>query len=256
MIIKKIEKMSNNKYKIILDDINITTYDSVILENNLLYKKSITKELYDKIVLETKFYDVYNKAVKYIAKKIRCESEIRSYLNSFSLKEDEINKIILKLKDIDLINDRKYCIAYINDRVYLNKEGINKIKNHLINENIDYNIIEEELNKVPHDVLKDNLEKIVCKKIKSNTKYSNKLLKQKIINEVTNLGYNKEDIIEIFNSSINNDNDILNREFNKIYNKLKYKYSGAELNNKVKQKLALKGFSLSEIDLLLTKTEE
>ena len=64
MIIKKIKKASSNKYKIYLEDEVINTYDSVILENDLLYKKNIDKILYDKIIFETNFYDVYYKTVK------------------------------------------------------------------------------------------------------------------------------------------------------------------------------------------------
>ena len=44
MLITKIEKLKNNKYKIIIDDEKIITFDNVILDNNLLYKKVIDKE--------------------------------------------------------------------------------------------------------------------------------------------------------------------------------------------------------------------
>ena len=35
----------------------------------------------------------------------------------------------LILKDINLVNDIQYCKAFINDKVYLTKEGIYKINN-------------------------------------------------------------------------------------------------------------------------------
>ena len=47
MIINKIQKQNNNKYKIIIDDETFITYDDVILENNLLYKKNIDNDLYN-----------------------------------------------------------------------------------------------------------------------------------------------------------------------------------------------------------------
>ena len=53
MIINKLIKLKNNKYKIITDDIEIVTYDNVILDYELLYKKNIDKETYENIVKDT-----------------------------------------------------------------------------------------------------------------------------------------------------------------------------------------------------------
>ena len=71
-----------------------------------------------------------------------------------------------------------------------------------------------------------------------------------------NLGYNKEDILNILELNLSCDNKILENEFNKVYGKLKNKYSGYELENKIKQKLIQKGFSVGDINILLEKTEE
>lgn len=257
MEINKIVKLKNNKYKIYIGSEVITTYDNVILENNLLYKKSIDNKLYNKILNDTNYFDIYNKIVKYILKKRRSEREINIYLNKFDINDTDKNKIINKLKDIKLINDIEYCKAYINDKLYLSKEGINKIKNHLLNENISIDIINNELKNIDIKILDERLEKIIIKKIKSNKKYSNSILKQKIINEMINLGYDKNKIISILESNIESDNEILKKEFNKTYNKLKIKFNSYELENKLKQKLIQKGFKLEEINKLLQqKTED
>ena len=246
MNIEKIIKLKNNKYKIVFDDHEITTYDNVILDNNLLYKKNIDKENYDKIIKDTNYYDIYNKCVKSILKKRKSEKEIKEYLDKFNI--DNKDKIISKLKEINLINDRDFTRAYINDKIYLSKCGINKIKNDLINLGIDIIIINEELSNIDKSIFQDLLEKQVLKKIKNNTKYSNYQLKQKILNEMINLGYEKEDILSIIDVNIISDNEILEKEFNKIYNKLKTKYSGYELNQKIKQKLTIKGFKVDDIN--------
>ena len=46
-----------------IDGESVITYDNVILENELLYKKSIDNNLYKKILLDTSYYDIYNKTV-------------------------------------------------------------------------------------------------------------------------------------------------------------------------------------------------
>jgi len=257
MEINKIIKMKDNKYKIYIDKEPIITYDNVILENDLLYKKNIDKDVYNKIIIDTTYYDIYNKTVKYILKKRRSEKEINIYLKKYNIEETKINKIITKLKELKLIDDLQYCKAYINDKLYLSKCGINKIRIELLEQDIPYNIIEDEIKKVDITILNNRLERLVIKKINSNKKYSNNLLKQKILNEMINLGYEKNKILEIIENNLKNNNNILEKEFDKVYNKLKIKYSALELENKVKQKLLQKGFSSGDINKLLQeKTEE
>ena len=145
MKIVKIQKLANSKYNIILDNEKITTFDNVILKYNLLYKKEITKEEVTKIIGESKYYDAYNKALKYSTKKIRSEREIKKYLDKFDLNEKEKKSIIDKFRELNIINNRNYCKAFINDKIHLSKYGINKIKNMLIKEGIESFIIEEEI---------------------------------------------------------------------------------------------------------------
>ena len=81
-------------------------------------------------------------------------------------------------------------------------------------------------------------------------------MKQKIVLELVNLGYDQNMILECFDSQdINNDN-ILEKQYNKLYNKLSKKYSGNELYKKIKQSLFQKGFSIDEINDLINQKIE
>jgi len=251
MQINKIIKLKDNRYKIYIDGDSIITYDNVILENDLLYKKNIDKNLYNKIIVDTNYYDIYNKTVKYILKKLRSEKEVSNYLSKFELSDKDFNKMINKLKDINLINDREFCKAFINDKIYLGKNGINKIRNDLLNQYISNDIIEQELSNIDKSVVNDKLEKLIVKKINSNHKYSNQYLRQKLINDMVNLGYSRDSIIDIIDKNLLNDSDIVKKEFNKIYINLKKKYSGVDLNLKLKQKLISKGFEIDVINKLI-----
>ena len=97
MKINKIIKIKNNKYKIIIDGDSIVTYDDVIINNNLLYQKEINKDLYNKLVNDTKFFDIYDKTVKYILKKRRSEKEILEYLRKYNLSSDDINLSLIHI---------------------------------------------------------------------------------------------------------------------------------------------------------------
>jgi len=256
MLIDKIEKLKNNKYNIYIDGQKITTYDNVILENNILYKKQIDNELYQKILIESQYYSTYNIAVKYILKKRRSEKEIIQYLNKLNLSSIDINKMVRKLKSINLINDEEYARAYINDKVNLSNFGVNKIKNELLKQDISLEIINKELTKIDKSVFNSRLKILIFKKINSNKKYSTSFLKQKILNDLLKLGYKKSDIIEILDEYNNDDFNVLENEFNKLYIKLSKKYNGFELNKKIEQKLLIKGFNIYQIRQLIQKKTE
>ena len=250
-------KMKDNRYKIYIEDETIITYDNVILDNDLLYKKEIDNNLYKKIVSATNYYDVYNKVIKYILKKRRSIKETKQYLIKFNLSDNDSNKILNKLKDINLLNDIEYCKSYINDKVYLSKTGINKIRMDLLNEDISIDVIENELNNIDKSILNNRLEKLIIKKIQNNKKYSNYHLKQKILNEMINLGYSKDLILKIIDNNLKNEDEITSIEFNKLYNKLKIKYSGIDLDNRLRQKMVSKGFKIDKINKLVQeKTKE
>ena len=255
MKIIKIQKLSNNKYKIILDSKIITTFDTVILNYNLLYKKELTDAEIKKIELESNYFDAYDKVLNFATKKIRSEKEIKKYLDKFNITLEEKNKIVNKLREINVINDKVYCKAFINDKIHLSKYGINKIKKMLKEEEIDNKIIEEEIKNIDDRCIITNLENKIKKKILTNHKYSNYELKNKLLNYFINEGYSREDIVFYIEKYQKNDNDILEKEFSKLY--YKYKNKEKDFIFKLKQKLIQKGFSREDInDLINKKTEE
>lgn len=244
MQIEKIKK-NGKKYKIILDNgLEIKTFDDVIINNSLLYNKTINNDLLEKINKENDYYDVYYKVVNLISKKLRSEKEIKDFLEKYDVDK---SKIINKLKSINLINDKNFVKAYISDKINLSNDGLDKIKNDLLKHNIDINLIMDEISKIDNDLIDQKIEKLIIKKTK-NSNYSGFKLKYKVVNELINLGYDKSRIVEIYdNLNIKNDNLIV-KEYNKLYSKLSKKYQDKELEYKINLKLYNKGFTKEEIE--------
>ena len=248
MKIKKIQK-KNNKYKIILEDNNIIeTYDEVIIKENILYKKEITDELKIKIEKQNKYYEIYNNVLKYIKTKLRSEYEIREYIKKNEVDKKTEEEIIKKLKETRLIDNKTYVHAYIHDRIKFSNDGPYKIKKELLKQKIEEELIEEELNKLDKEEIYQKLNKQILKKLNTNNKYSNNMIKQKLLNYFINQGYEKEMINEIIEDNQKEDNNIIKKEYEKLYNKYKNKYNEYELNRVIKQKLYQKGFSINEIN--------
>lgn len=252
MKIRNIKKVGN-KYKIILDtDEVITTNDHVIINNNLLYEKKLNKKELEKIKEDTNYYENYDKILKMINRKIRSEHEIRKYLNKNEVSKIDQDKMINTLKEVGLINDEIFAESYVNDKINLTLDGPYKIKKELEDHQINSLYIENTLNNFTQDLIDCKLDKIINKKVKSNTKDTTYIFKQKMMLYLSNLGYSREDIIyHLDNVKLNNN---LEKEMKKIYNKLKIKYEGYTLYNKLKQKLYAKGFTMEEINNFIEKT--
>ena len=249
MKIKKIKKQGT-KYEIILENNDkIKTYDEIILENNILYKKDLNTELLNKIIEQNEYYEVYYKIIKNIKQKLKSEAEIKKQIKKYNVDEE---KLIKQLKENNIINDEIYAKSYIHDKILLSQDGPKKIKQELQKQNIDINIIEEEINKIDKEQIKEKLEKLIIKKITLNTKYPTSILKTKLLNYFINLGYEKNEIIYLIekNKTKNkiNNKESIEKDYKKLYEKYKNKYDEYKLKQTIKQKLYQKGYSIEEIN--------
>lgn len=240
MKIIKYKKLSNNRYKVFLEDgSNIILYDDIIIKHELLITRKIDDM--EKIQKDNNEYLIYDMALKYINIKMRCEKEIRNYLAKKEIDNKEIDMVVIKLKNKGLINDKLYVKSFISDKIRLNKEGINKIRNELIKLDIDKNIIEDEISNIDQEEVNSNLEKLIDKKINTNRKYAGDVLKMYLLNEFVNKGYDKEEILRILDRKDLSNDEIYEKEYNKLYNKYSKKFSGNELEYIINNKLYQKG---------------
>lgn len=256
MKILKYKKMSKGRYKITFDTSELIIYEDVIIKNNLLLEKNITLKLLEKILEENKYYEVYNLGLSYIETKLRTEKELKEYLMKKLFKEDIIDKVIYKLKIEGYINEQKYIEAYINDKVKLTSKGPFIIKKELIELGLDENIINEYLNKIDFEIWKEKLNKIINKRINQMNNKSLYMIKNKLKIDLYNLGYQKELIEELLAKINKNDEDSLEKEYIKIYNKYKKKYKEEFLNSKIKNSLYQKGFNLEDIERIINKNKD
>lgn len=250
----KIDKITKNKNKYILKLDNgdeIKTYDEVILNNNLLFNKEIDDNLLNKILDESNYYEMYYKVIKYISTKMRSTYEIEKYLEKQQFNNKK--KLINELKEKKLLNDLLFVKAFIQDKINLTNNGPYKIKKELLDHNISESIIDDELSVFNEELVTEKLNKIIAKQLKINRTKSKYMLKQKLVNNLINLGYSKETILTCIDNYEINDSDVLKKEYDILYKKLSKKYSENELETKIKNKLYQKGFDISDINNILEK---
>ena len=92
----------------------------------------------------------------------------------------------------------------------------------------------------------ERIDKIVNKLLKSNKSRGGYVLRTKIFNDLMNLGYTKEYINIVLNDKNYDNSDIYKKEYDKLLKKYSKKYSGNELDYRVKQALYQKGLYYEE----------
>ena len=240
MKIKKYIKTSSSKYKIILeDDTSLILYEDVILKFNLLLTKEI-RDLEEILKYNDKF-SLYDKSLTYISKKQRCESEIRKYLSRYTESLDDINNNVKKLQENNFLNPTLYIKSYINDKIYLTLEGPIKIKNDLLALGMNLEVLENELVIFNQELIEEKIKKYITKNIKSNKK-SLYQFKNKMLLNLTNLGYSRNDILKYLDNINIDEDNLKEKEIVKLRKKYERKYSGYELEMVIKRKLYERGY--------------
>ena len=200
MKIVKYTRLASGKYKVLFDNKKeLILYENVIIDTNLLYKKEITSEEYNNLVSLNNYQDIYNKVIKYIGIRLRSKKEITDYLKKMDLSLDVVDDILNKLITNKYIDDERFSQAYIKDKYNFSNNGPYKIINELVKLGIDkdmaytytFDIITNE---------EEKINKLINKYVKSDKKHDWYYLRNKIYNNLINLGYSKEIVISILNN--------------------------------------------------------
>lgn len=201
MEIVKYELTKKNIYNVYLSNGEVLELDeSVITNNELLLKKRIDNDLYDKLKRDNKICILVNASIKYINVRLRSIKEIKDYLLKKDDDTDLIDEVISRLMKMGYLDDRRFTEAYIKDKLNFTSWGDYKIINELNKLGISSLDIEDNIDLLSNDILSERMKKIIDKDIRTNKKYSGLKLKNKIYNHLLTSGYSKEKVISLINS--------------------------------------------------------
>ena len=201
MKIEKYELTKKNIYNVYLSNGEVLELNGkVITDNELLIKKDIDNELYDKLKRDNTICMLMDTSVKYIDRRLRSINELRDYLKN---KEEDtiiIEEVIDKLIDYKYLDDDRFTKAFIKDKLNFTNWGDYKIKNELKRLGVNEEIIYNNMTSIGDNIYYERINKIIDKDISINKKYSGIKLKNKIYNHLLTLGYSKEKVISIINN--------------------------------------------------------
>ena len=201
MKIEKYELTKKNIYNVYLSNGEVLELNGkVITDNELLIKKDIDNELYDKLKRDNTICILVDTSVKYIDRRLRSINELRDYLKN---KEEDtiiIEEVIDKLIDYKYLDDDRFTKAFIKDKLNFTNWGDYKIKNELKRLGVNEEVIYNNISNIDDNIYYERINKIIDKDISTNKKYGGIKLKNKIYNHLLTLGYSKEKVISIINN--------------------------------------------------------
>lgn len=226
------------------------------LENEIAYKfkieagKKYSTQEFNEIVEENKYYYYDRIAVKQLNKTLT-KHELREFLFKEGANKKIVDTLIDKYVEYNYLNDSLYVKLYVDGRI--NSKGPKVIKNRLKEKGIDLNLVDEYLLTIDEsEIITELVLKVFNKPPRNKNKHEIiTSLKSSLINN----GYNMSLVLSIVdnNSSklVVNERPLIEKEFNKIYNKLKNKKDEKDLPFFIKTKLYQKGYSNEDIDYIL-----
>lgn len=244
MEIKKFSKQKNGMYLLSLETgIDIKVHEDLILRYELLLHRRIDDTLLEKIRQENQIYEVYEVALRYLKTRLRSRKELYLYLSKKGYQSQVIESVLTMLKKQGYLDDQVYATSFVHDRILMSNDGPNRIRRQLEECDISNETITLALSTFDESLEKMRIEKIIEKKIKQNHNKGAMVLKRKIQAYLLELGYSSTIINQSLNGRKLVNEDISHKEYEKLYTKLSKKYSGRELEYKLKQKMYQKGFS-------------
>ncbi len=243
MKILKYKRKKNGQYELQLESSEVLClYEEVILNFDLLLKKRVDDEEKAKILLLNQEYDVYYMALKSLKSRFKSTKDLRDSLVKKEYPLEYIDKAIDKLTKQGYLDDRVFAKAYINQQMITTSKGPEKIAQELLSKGVLLDIIDDELVVFTKDIQLEKINKVASRLIKSNRSRGGVVLKKKIMMDLQNLGYSSGIVSSVVATLDFGDvSDIQKREYDKLYRRLSRKYSGKELEYKIKEKLYQKG---------------
>lgn len=243
MKILKYKKKKNGQYELELESgEKLSLYEEVILKYELLLKKKIDEKEREKILLSNQEYDVYYVALKSLKSRFKSEKDLRDFLLKKEYPQDYVDKAIQKLLKQGYLNDRNFAKAYINQQMITTSKGPRKLEKELLDKGVSSDIIYDELTVFTQDDQIEKIKKVASRAIRSNRSRGGAVLHKKIVHDLQTLGYDRSVIESVLSTlDFGDTKEIAKKEYEKLYRRLSRKYSGRELEYKIKEKLYQKG---------------
>lgn len=263
-IITKIttQKKNTERYNIFLDHGKGEEY-AFSVDEDVLIKFNLKKglELDDFALMEIHYQDdirkAYHAAIHFLSRRMRSELEVRNYLREKEIEDSVIQEVIHKLYEYRFLNDDEFARAYVRTQMNTTDKGVEVIRRELREKGIEEKKLENALKEYPMEKQIQKAKKLWEKALQKKSRDSERILKQKAEQNLQRKGFSFE-IISIAMEEVEQGQEEGDEMLALRYQgeKAHRKYAnlmGFEYEQKMKQTLYRKGFTIDMIEQFLTE---
>ncbi len=210
MIIESLKK-KGNKVVIQFNDGNSILIDyKVVTEAGLRKNDEIDESKINELLILNEKQKIKETALKLISRRLHSKYELINKLLKKNYDKKLINDTIEELISKHFINDYEFCKAYVEERFYKKKVGINKIKAELIKKGIEKKIIEDVLFTVDDGSSFNIAFELAKKKLASYQlkKLDNQRKRQKLFLFLSYRGYQSDIIFKVLDKLNMQENEL------------------------------------------------
>lgn len=143
--------------------------------------------------------EALNKAAAYCTLCERCVSEVTAKLTAWEMPTGEQKKIIERLQQEGFIDEARYCRAFVNDKVRLNRWGRIKIRAALSEKRLPRELVNEAIENIDEELYRASLAEVIAtmrRELKGKNDYS---AQQKIMRYAASRGFEPSFIMKAIN---------------------------------------------------------
>lgn len=234
--------------------------EDTVVRHRLLKGHELTEEALADIKQEGKEDLGFQLALNYLSYQLRTEKELQTYLKENEIESVDRQKIVKRLKTMDLLNDLVYGESYVRTQMRLGDKGPRVIQQKLKQKGLKDSDIQQVLdlyeNEEQFEIALHTAQKALRKYHHKSRHEVQRKLQQLLMTKGFNSDLSKRVLQEIDFSEIQEqETDALEQQGEKLWRK-NQRFESAKRRQKVKQSLYQKGFQLDQVDAFIRRKEE
>ncbi|QBP40363.1 recombination regulator RecX [Paenisporosarcina antarctica] len=262
-IITKITRQKNNteRYNIYIEEAYAFAVDESLIVKYQLTKNKILEDWErDEIVFDDEIRKAFNKALHFLAFRMRSEYEVKKKLLDLEYGEAVVLEAIQKLHNLGFLNDEAFSKAFLETQKKTSKKGPRVIQQELKKKGIEKSLQEEVLKTYTEEDQTQIAQGLAEKIANQQSSKTPRQVKQKIQDTLLRKGYSYATISKVieeieFETEQDEWEEMIADQGDKIWRKVSIKYTGYDRKNRVKQALYQKGFPSEQIEMFIEKKE-
>jgi len=159
-------RLKNENYAIIDFESGapLTVPKMLVYEMGLRKGDEVTAETIASLQKENELFGCEHKALDYLSRRLHSALELKRKLLQKGFPKETIEEVIVKMKSLNYLNDKKFAELLVSESLNLRHEGAQKIRGRLMEKGISKELIQEVLSGNELDSLEDQNIKMVADK--------------------------------------------------------------------------------------------